>query len=189
MSYSISEIAKMLNVSAYTIRYYDKEGLFPLVKRVNGIRVFEDKDFPWPRHRNATRIRHNGCPRFVWSIIRWKKCLGHGKGGPQESNQTQNPNFRIAKCPAVWSQGPQRDLFLGHLTLFAKLSDKWCKRIRIHWQRLQQIHFNMGNVVAHYSKSIAIWIDDFLSIPSVNTIIFPLKVYSIAWDCLVLDET
>jgi len=47
MSYSISEIAKMLNVSAYTIRYYDKEGLFPLVKRVNGIRVFEDKDFPW----------------------------------------------------------------------------------------------------------------------------------------------
>ncbi|MBO6260984.1 MAG: MerR family transcriptional regulator [Bacilli bacterium] len=55
MSYSISEVAKMLNVSAYTIRYYDKEGLFPLVKRVNGIRVFEDKDFPWLRMLNCLK--------------------------------------------------------------------------------------------------------------------------------------
>ena len=55
MSYSISEIAKMLNVSAYTIRYYDKEGLFPLVKRVNSIRVFEDKDFPWLRMLNCLK--------------------------------------------------------------------------------------------------------------------------------------
>ena len=55
MGYSISEIAKMLNVSAYTIRYYDKEGLFPMVKRVNGIRVFEDKDFPWLRMLNCLK--------------------------------------------------------------------------------------------------------------------------------------
>ena len=55
MSYSISEVAKMLNVSVYTIRYYDKEGLFPLVKRVNGIRVFEDKDFPWLRMLNCLK--------------------------------------------------------------------------------------------------------------------------------------
>ena len=55
MSYSISEVAKMLNVSTYTIRYYDKEELFPLVKRVNGIRVFEDKDFPWLRMLNCLK--------------------------------------------------------------------------------------------------------------------------------------
>jgi DNA-binding transcriptional MerR regulator len=55
MSYSISEIAKMLNVSTYTIRYYDKEGLFPFVNRVNGIRVFEDKDFPWLRMLNCLK--------------------------------------------------------------------------------------------------------------------------------------
>lgn len=55
MSYSISEVAKMMNVSAYTIRYYDKEGLFPMVKRVNGIRVFEDKDFPWLRMLNCLK--------------------------------------------------------------------------------------------------------------------------------------
>lgn len=55
MSYTISEVAKMLNVSAHAIRYYDKEGLFPLVKRVNGIRVFEDKDFPWLRMLNCLK--------------------------------------------------------------------------------------------------------------------------------------
>lgn len=55
MSYRISEIAKMLNVSIHTIRYYDKEGLFPFVKRVNGVRVFEDKDFPWLRMLNCLK--------------------------------------------------------------------------------------------------------------------------------------
>ena len=55
MSYSISDVAKMLHVSTYTLRYYDKEGLFPLVKRANGIRVFEDKDFPWLRMLNCLK--------------------------------------------------------------------------------------------------------------------------------------
>jgi DNA-binding transcriptional MerR regulator len=60
MGYTISEVAKMLNVSTYTIRYYDKEGLFPMVKRVNGIRVFEDKDFPWLRVLNC--LKNTGMP-------------------------------------------------------------------------------------------------------------------------------
>lgn len=55
MSYTISEIAKIMGVSAYTLRYYDKEGLFPNVKRVNGIRIFEDKDFEWLRVLNCLR--------------------------------------------------------------------------------------------------------------------------------------
>lgn len=55
MSYSISEVAKLLNVTPYTIRYYDKEGLFPMVKRVHGIRVFEDQDFPWLRMLNCLK--------------------------------------------------------------------------------------------------------------------------------------
>ncbi len=55
MSYTIGDIAKMMNVSIHTIRYWDKEGLFPLVKRVNGIRIFEDKDFPWLRMLNCLK--------------------------------------------------------------------------------------------------------------------------------------
>ena len=55
MEYTISENAKLMGVSTYTLRYYDKEGLFPNVKRVNGIRIFEDKDFEWLRVLNCLR--------------------------------------------------------------------------------------------------------------------------------------
>lgn len=33
MTYSISEVAKELNLTVYTLRYYDKEGLMPFVER------------------------------------------------------------------------------------------------------------------------------------------------------------
>lgn len=55
MEYTISDIAKLMGVSTHTLRYYDKEGLFPNVKRVNGIRIFEDKDFEWLRVLNCLR--------------------------------------------------------------------------------------------------------------------------------------
>lgn len=45
----------MMGVSTATLRYYDKEGLLPGVKRVNGIRVFEDKDFKWLRVLNCLK--------------------------------------------------------------------------------------------------------------------------------------
>ena len=53
MSYTIGEVAEMMGVTPSTLRYYDQEGLFPKVNRVNGIRVFEDKDFTWLRVLNC----------------------------------------------------------------------------------------------------------------------------------------
>jgi Predicted transcriptional regulators len=45
MTYSIGEVSEMLNISISTLRYYDKEGLLPLVNRTSGnIRVFDDTD-------------------------------------------------------------------------------------------------------------------------------------------------
>ena len=55
MSYSIKEIADMMGVTPATLRYYDQEGLLPDVKRVNGIRVFEDNDFKWLRVLNCLK--------------------------------------------------------------------------------------------------------------------------------------
>lgn len=44
-TYTIGEIAKIIHVSAYTLRYYDKEGLLPFAKRDKaGRRIFEEKD-------------------------------------------------------------------------------------------------------------------------------------------------
>lgn len=45
MTYSIGEVSEMLNISISTLRYYDKEGLLPLVNRTSGnIRVFDETD-------------------------------------------------------------------------------------------------------------------------------------------------
>lgn len=45
MTYSISEVASKLNLTVYTLRYYDKEGLMPFVERTaGGKRVFKESD-------------------------------------------------------------------------------------------------------------------------------------------------
>ncbi len=44
MGYTISEVAARMGVAPSAIRYYDKEGLIPNIKRKNGQRVFEDID-------------------------------------------------------------------------------------------------------------------------------------------------
>ena len=42
--YSIGEISKMFQLPISTLRYYDKEGLFPHLKRVNGVRQFSENE-------------------------------------------------------------------------------------------------------------------------------------------------
>ncbi|MBS7525303.1 MerR family transcriptional regulator [Fusibacter paucivorans] len=45
MTYSIGEVSNLLDISISTLRYYDKEGLLPLVNRTEGnIRRFNDTD-------------------------------------------------------------------------------------------------------------------------------------------------
>ncbi|GIO54586.1 MULTISPECIES: MerR family transcriptional regulator [Paenibacillus] len=44
-TFSISEAAKQLNLTIYTLRYYDKEGLLPFVERTaSGTRLFKESD-------------------------------------------------------------------------------------------------------------------------------------------------
>ena len=42
--YSIGEISKMFQLPISTLRYYDKVGLFPHLKRVNGVRQFSESE-------------------------------------------------------------------------------------------------------------------------------------------------
>lgn len=50
MEYSIKDASKKLNISIYTLRYYDKEGLTPFVKKdENGVRKYTDEDLEWIR--------------------------------------------------------------------------------------------------------------------------------------------
>lgn len=44
-TYSISEVAKKLDLTVYALRYYDKEGLLPFLERnASGRRLFKDSD-------------------------------------------------------------------------------------------------------------------------------------------------
>ncbi len=48
MIYTVGETAKLLGITASTLRYYDKEGLLPFVERSSGgIRMFKESDIEW----------------------------------------------------------------------------------------------------------------------------------------------
>ena len=42
--YTIGQVAEMFHLPISTLRYYDKEGLFPNMERVSGIRQFNKKE-------------------------------------------------------------------------------------------------------------------------------------------------
>lgn len=70
-TYSISEAAKELDLTVYTLRYYDKEGLMPFVERAaNGSRLFKESDI------NAMKIieclKASGMPiKEIKNFIDW----------------------------------------------------------------------------------------------------------------------
>ncbi len=48
MGYTIKEVSEKFGVTAHTLRYYEKEGLIPSVRREkNGRREYSDTDLEW----------------------------------------------------------------------------------------------------------------------------------------------
>ncbi|WLR61166.1 MerR family transcriptional regulator [Guptibacillus hwajinpoensis] len=45
--YSISEIAEKVDISAHTLRYYEKEGIIDPVRNDSGVRQFDEKHLQW----------------------------------------------------------------------------------------------------------------------------------------------
>ena len=44
MMYTIGQVSEMFGLPISTLRYYDKEGLFPDIERISGIRKFGEKE-------------------------------------------------------------------------------------------------------------------------------------------------
>lgn len=42
--YTIGQVSEMFDLPVSTLRYYDKEGLFPELNRTSGIRQFSEND-------------------------------------------------------------------------------------------------------------------------------------------------
>lgn len=48
MGYTIGQVAKKMGLTTHTLRYYEKEGLLPFIKKNgSGLRVFSDNDIGW----------------------------------------------------------------------------------------------------------------------------------------------
>lgn len=48
MGYTIGQVAKRMGLTAHTLRYYDKEGLLPTMRKSSsGLRVFTAEDIEW----------------------------------------------------------------------------------------------------------------------------------------------
>lgn len=79
MLYTVSEVAKILNVAPSALRYYDREGLLPFVGRsTGGIRVFTETDLEWLKMISC--LKSAGMPiksirRYVESAMRGDETL------------------------------------------------------------------------------------------------------------------
>lgn len=81
MEYTIKQVAEKTNLSIYTLRYYDKEGLLPLIKRSEtGIRKFTDNDIEWIKL--ICCLKNSGMS--IENIKEFMQCCLKGKEGADE---------------------------------------------------------------------------------------------------------
>ena len=59
--FTIGQVAEKTGLSIHTIRYYEKEGILPIIKRnESGMRIFEYEDIQWINLLNC--LRNTGMP-------------------------------------------------------------------------------------------------------------------------------
>jgi len=81
MEYTIKQVAEKTNLSIYALRYYDKEGLLPLIKRSEtGIRKFTDNDIEWIKL--ICCLKNSGMS--IENIKEFMQCCLKGKEGANE---------------------------------------------------------------------------------------------------------
>ena len=67
--YTIGQISEMFQIPVSTLRYYDKEGLFPGLERSGGIRKFTEKEMEALRVMQCLR-------RSGLESCESKRCMG-----------------------------------------------------------------------------------------------------------------
>lgn len=79
--YTIKQISEITGISAYTIRFYDNKGLFPLLSRdKNNVRLFSDNDLDWIHFVHC--LRNTGM-----SIADIKKYIELSNQGPDTAEE------------------------------------------------------------------------------------------------------
>ena len=69
MNYSIGEVSKITGLTTHTLRYYDKEGLLPYIRKLkNGIREFSGDDLNWIKIiecLKSTRLQFKEIKKYI----------------------------------------------------------------------------------------------------------------------------
>ena len=71
--YTIGQVSEMFHIPVSTLRYYDKEGLFPGLERASGIRRFGDAEL------EALRVQYLGKKGELTALLKQM-----GKLSPEE---------------------------------------------------------------------------------------------------------
>ncbi|RKR76467.1 MerR family transcriptional regulator [Frondihabitans australicus] len=81
-TFSIGEVGEQTGLTAHTLRFYEKERLFPLPIRRDsaGRRVFSTEEVEWLRV--CTKLRSSGMP--IPAIRRYAELVLEGSGNEQE---------------------------------------------------------------------------------------------------------
>ncbi len=63
--YTIGRVSEMFNLPISTLRYYDKEGLFPQMKRVSGIRKFGETELETLNEESLKELPNDEMPEEI----------------------------------------------------------------------------------------------------------------------------
>ncbi len=95
MSYSIKEVSQKLNISAYALRYYEREGLLPFVKRDdNGRRIYTNDDLGWIQLVNCMRTMGMSIA-YIKNYV--KLCVKGDETKAERRNIIQDQKYLIQK--------------------------------------------------------------------------------------------
>jgi DNA-binding transcriptional MerR regulator len=77
--YTVKDVAKIMNISAHTVRYYDNEGLISFVSRTQGnARMFSDYDLSWLRTVHCLRTTNlsiNDIKKYIDLCLKGNKTI------------------------------------------------------------------------------------------------------------------
>ena len=92
--YTIGQVSQMCGIPVSTLRYYDKEGLFPHMERVSGIRRFSDRELETLRIIDC--LKKSGLEiREIRKFMQW--CAEGSSSYPQRRELFENQKKTVEK--------------------------------------------------------------------------------------------
>ena len=91
--YTIGQVSQMSGIPVSTLRYYDKEGLFPHMERVSGIRRFSDRELETLRIIDC--LKKSGLEiREIRKFMQW--CSEGSSSYPQRRELFENQKKKLS---------------------------------------------------------------------------------------------